>query len=205
MLQIDNSLLFPLLVLMSFLLGSVPSGFVISRIYGIDIRDHGSKNIGSTNVYRVLGKFPAFLTFFLDLIKGVLAMLLAKTMVPSSDFYFSVAPILGISAISGHCFSPFLSGQGGKGVATSFGVFLYLLPYATLFSLLTFVLVFYFSRYVSLASLFATITLLSISFCLRGFTPITFSILVTTMIITFRHKDNISRLLAGKENRFSRS
>ena len=107
MLQINNILVFPILIIMSFLLGSIPFGLVIGRLYGVDIRDHGSRNIGSTNVYRVLGKLPAFLTFSLDITKGVLVILLVKTLVPSSDFDLSVVLIFVIFSIFVYCFVPF--------------------------------------------------------------------------------------------------
>src|SRR5690606_35265233 len=115
------------------------------------------------------------------------------------------AAILGLAAILGHCFSPVLGGNGGKGIATSFGVFIYLAPAITFITFLIFVAVFYFSRYVSLASLVATFSLSGLLFLNFGLHPVTFVGVFTTIVVFIRHRENIKRLLIGKENRFTRA
>ena len=194
-------------LLVSFFVGSIPFGLWIGRIYGVDIRTLGSGNIGATNVYRNLGKLPGLATFFLDLFKGVFVILfgyLSSHLTLLGEWYYQ--PLFGMSAVIGHCFSPFLKGNGGKGVATSFGVFLYLIPLQAIFAFLGFVFMFILTRYVSLASLFATLTIMVLTAYSFGFGSImTLCIYVICLIVIIRHRENIKRLVEGKENRFSRA
>lgn len=194
-------------LLLSFFIGSVPFGLWIGKVYGVDIRTMGSGNIGATNVYRNLGKIPGLLTFLFDLLKGGIAIqcgaLFPELKIVGLDFY---QPLLGVFAVLGHCYSPFLSWNGGKGVATSFGVLLFLVPPQALTAFFMFVVVFYFSRYVSLSSISASLTVLVFSVSQFGISSLlAVSVLVISCLVIMRHKDNIERLVAGKENRFTRS
>lgn len=194
-----------LLTLFSFFLGAIPFGLAISKMHGVDIRKQGSGNIGATNVYRTIGKFAGVSTFLLDLFKGVLAIEISRFLMTYPAEFSESAAILGLAAILGHCFSPFLNGRGGKGIATSFGVFMYLAPTVTFITFIIFAAVFYFSRYVSLSSLISTFSLSVLLFLNYGLTPVTFVGVLTTLVVFLRHRENIKRLLVGKENRFARA
>jgi glycerol-3-phosphate acyltransferase PlsY len=204
----------------AYLLGSIPFGLLIGLSKGIDPRTAGSKNIGATNVARLLGPrfFP--IVFSLDLLKGLLPMLAAafilrgKPLTPTS---YSLWLLVGLSTILGHMFPVYLAFKGGKGVATSAGVILGLFPYYTLPAILTLLLwlvIFLTWRYVSLASILAALAfpLFYLTFALLlHWSPfkdqlplLIFSVLIATLV-TFRHRSNIARLRAGAEHRFTRS
>ena len=191
----------------SYILGSLPFGFLTAfAVKKIDIRRHGSGNIGATNVARVVGRPWGILVFILDLLKGLAAPLLVKAFtIQEYSFIYILAAIL---AICGHNWPLFLGFKGGKGVATSLGAvaglsFIYpQLWFALAGALIAWVLVFAISRYVSLASLAAaavlsaTVLMLGLPLTLKGF-----GILLLIFII-LRHRSNISRLKQGKEHRF---
>src|SRR3954454_21086531 len=150
-----------LLIAASYLLGSVPFGLMVGRAKGIDPRTAGSGNIGATNLGRLLGKKFFFLVFTLDMLKGMLPVLAAGLLVhdrPDTQQKFVLWLLVAFAAIAGHMFSIFLGFKGGKGVATSCGVLLGLWPYYTLPGLVSigsFIVVVYFSRYISLSSIVA--------------------------------------------------
>ena len=211
-----------LLLLSSYLIGSIPFGLVIGKgIAHIDIREHGSKNIGSTNAIRVLGKKLGFLVFFLDVFKGVLIVLLVKILriadvydAPIDDIYF------GVFAILGHGFPVFLNFKGGKVVATSLGVIFVISPLAAILCLIAFYLTLKISGYVSLASTFATLTVFTTALVLYfvGMEPTNFAryllgkVSLTTLIliscmallIIVKHRKNYIRLIKGTENSFKK-
>lgn len=195
----DSSLLLVSIIL-SFLFGSIPSGLIIGKIYGIDIRSAGSGNIGATNVLRTIGKKAGYLTFLFDMLKGLVPLIIFDAI--SSNELISYSPFVGLSAMLGHCFSPFLKFKGGKGVATGFAVFLYLLPIGGLISISIFILVFYLSRYVSLGSLISTSVFLFYTFIFTDDVILQASLSVATIILFLKHSANIKRLLKGEENRF---
>lgn len=199
-----------LLIHTAFFFGSIPSGLVVAKIFGINIREVGSGNIGATNVLRCVGKKAGYMTFLMDMAKGVVPLLFV-------DFLFSdgltyegglqlsnLVPIMGLAAIFGHCFSPFLKWNGGKGVATSFAVFLYIFPLGALLSFLLFAIVFYSFRYVSLASVVAAIAYPLSCFLFSESGIVTLVGVMAGSLIIFRHKANIVRLIEGTENKFSR-
>src|SRR5258708_7503576 len=149
------------LAVAAYVAGSIPFGLIVGRMKGIDVRKAGSGNIGATNVGRLLGKRFFFLVFLLDMLKGLIPMVLAATVArrtsPTPATYAMVL-LVGFAAIAGHMFSVFLGFKGGKGVATSAGVILGLWPYYTLPGLVAigaFLVVVYFWRYISLASMVA--------------------------------------------------
>ncbi|MES2571712.1 MAG: glycerol-3-phosphate 1-O-acyltransferase PlsY [Verrucomicrobiota bacterium] len=201
-----------LIFLAAYLLGSIPFGLLVARSQGIDIREHGSRNIGATNVWRVLGKKWGLTTFILDVLKGVLAVLLAKWIAthffPHTFRDLTFAGIIAaLGCIIGHTFPLWLGFKGGKGVATSLGVILGMMPVASVIVLAIWALVFKVSRYVSLASIVAAIALpvvvvaLLLVGNLHGWGNFYFACAAAILVIR-RHRDNINRLVQGTENRF---
>ncbi|MCU0793843.1 MAG: glycerol-3-phosphate 1-O-acyltransferase PlsY [Opitutaceae bacterium] len=213
-------MLLPLLIaaVIGYLLGALPFGWLIARKFGINIFEHGSKNPGATNVKRVLGeKFGAKgkragdLAFFLDALKGAAAVGVAKVVAAkwtsngSGDVSVEALAITGlVFALIGHSFSCWTRFKGGKGVATSAGGLFVLLPMPTLLALVAWVTVFQVSRYVSLASIVASIALPAAAWLLDA--PTAFAVLASILgvFVIARHKSNIGRLLNGTENKFAK-
>ena len=197
------SSLFYILLLISYLLGSIPFGLLISKMYGIDIRLHGSKNIGATNVYRILGKKLGLFTFFLDGLKGFLPTFLFPIIIGINDL--DISALFGVTAIIGHSFSVFLKFKGGKGVATSTGMIIGVLPFIFFIGLLVWIILFLIFRYVSLASIFGILTITICSW-LNNQSSLYLNILISliSILIIFLHRENIIRLINGTENKFSK-
>ncbi|HEX8373194.1 MAG TPA: glycerol-3-phosphate 1-O-acyltransferase PlsY [Chthoniobacterales bacterium] len=193
----------------AFLLGSIPNGFLIAKAKGIDIREHGSKNIGATNVLRVLGKGCGYTVFALDALKGAAAVLLGGFLTGWQPDHMGQI-IAAISCILGHSYTPWLGFKGGKGVATTAGVLLTLFhPAVLLIVLAVWVIFFYSTRFVSVASLAAALGIpLAVWFLVvRGNpqgTPIMIFSVVVCLLVFLRHKANIARLINGTETRFSK-
>ena len=189
-----------------YLLGSIPFAVIIARLCGVDILKAGSGNPGATNVKRVCGKTPGNICFVLDAAKGFFAT--AWPLYPSVfGVQFSAPQTLGYvglcSAIVGHSFSVFLKFRGGKGVATAIGGLLAVMFWAILAGLAVWVAVFYASRYVSLASLALAAALPVASYIIYPSMAGHFYIsLAIAVVIIFRHRSNIARLIKGTENRF---
>ncbi len=195
-----------ILLIVSFLIGSVPFGYIVSRaVKKIDIRRFGSGNVGATNVVRVVGKGWGGFVFFLDFLKGFAVPFLA---------YFAGEPvpyfpiILGVVAISGHNWTPFLKFRGGKGVATSFGVLLALcfsfesLWLILLFSLGVWLILLLLFRIVSLASILAGFSFMILSLFLSPSKEIEILGIVLFLFILIRHKKNIKKICVGTESKF---
>jgi len=200
-----------LLVGGAYLLGSVPTALLVARRFGIDIRQHGSGNVGSTNAARVLGWRWGLLVQAVDIAKGALAAGILPTLLPSAPA-LGVGFLAGIAATAGHCWSPWANFRGGKGVNTAAGALLVLAPTELLFSVGAFALVLLLSGYVSLGSLTAAVVV-PLSVGLRhavGALPSTdfpwmlAGSLVLSSIIVLRHRSNIERLRRGTEYRFER-
>ena len=184
--------------LASYLVGSMPSGLIFGKLFwGVDLRQHGSHNIGATNAWRTLGKGPGFLIFFLDFLKGVCGVYLGSL----SAFTPTAMVLGGLMAIVGHSCSVFLRFQGGKGVATGLGVIAMLMPETTLFIFLLWFLIVYFTGYVSLGSIVAAAAVPVLAWW--GNAPGVYTLfgLVAALFVTYRHKANIARLLAGTESK----
>ncbi len=189
-----------LFVILSYLLGSIPSGFIIGTLAGFDIRTAGSGNIGATNVARVIGKKSGLLTLVADTGKGFIPVFIAQQ-VALSD---AAVAMIGAAAFLGHLFPIFLKFKGGKGVATACGILLALAPPATLIVLVIFGVVFFASRIVSLSSMIAGIAApVVLWLCSYPRAPTLLSGFLGFMIV-FRHGANIQRLLNGTEPRFGR-
>lgn len=185
-------------ILAAYLLGAVPVGVLVSRLFfGVNIREHGSGNIGATNIFRTLGKGPAALTFAGDVFKAWLAVWLAWRL-GGDPMWGALGALL---AIVGNCWSVFLRWGGGKGVATGFGVFLGLAPMAVLPAALVWVVVAASFRYVSLASVMSSLCL-PVGVLLLGYpAPILVVSVVAAAIIVLRHRDNLTRLFLGTERK----
>jgi acyl phosphate:glycerol-3-phosphate acyltransferase len=197
----------------SYLLGSVPFGYVAGRLVGIDIRKAGSGNVGATNVVRVLGKGYGYTVFALDFLKGFGAVEISMLIAPGQLPEWNSPEIFGIlaamSSILGHLYSPWLKFRGGKGVATSAGALLALTPLATLIGVAVWVIVFWVTRYVSLASITAAIVLPIIILVVSSQDqnkgkPLVYSSACVAVVVIWRHRSNISRLIRGTEPRFTR-
>lgn len=192
-------------ILLSYLIGAVPFGLLLSRGKGINIREHGSKNIGATNVSRLLGKKLGFLTFLFDCAKGYFPMLLAAILLEESGDRQTVVALCGAAAVVGHMFPVYLGFKGGKGVATGLGVFLYLAPKTVMLSLVIFIGTVAVTGFVSLASLLASAMVLP---CLYFFSEPIWKLLLAGFIvfmIWIKHHENIGRLLKGTEKSFKKN
>jgi glycerol-3-phosphate acyltransferase PlsY len=194
-------------IIIAYLLGSIPSGFILGKTFkGIDIREYGSKNIGATNVIRVIGVIPGIISFILDFFKGFFAVQIGRWLLESQSSSFQILiACVGIAAILGHILPIFLHFKGGKGVATGAGVFVNIIPYPTLFATIAFAIILLIFRIVSLASLIAVITLFVSEMIMNipEFQEIPFLILTGIMmfLIIIRHKANIKRLKNGREKK----
>ncbi len=194
----DRVTVYIVFIIASYLLGSVPSGIVISRLMGKgDPRKSGSGNIGATNVGRTSGKLAGALTLLGDVLKGGVPVLLSLIYYPESLF----VSLVGLAAFLGHLFPVYLGFKGGKGVATGLGVMVVICPLATLLSAFVFIVTAALKKYVSLASMLAAAMLpVFMSFDPRGRNYVGMGVVVAVLVI-WKHKDNIKRLVAGTENR----
>lgn len=189
-------------LIIAYLLGSIPFGFILAKTKKIDIRRYGSGKIGAANIYRTLGIKAGILVLFADLAKGFVAVIIAKSLLDNPLAWASA----GFLAIVGHNWSVFLRFQGGRGVAAYFGGLLALyFPVGAISSILT-LLIMALSRYASLGSLLGSLSSVVLLFVFRGNllkefpVYLTYTMLGTTLIF-FQHRDNISRLLSGKERK----
>jgi glycerol-3-phosphate acyltransferase PlsY len=184
----------------SYLLGSIPFGYVLVRVfYGQDVRSTGSGNIGATNVSRTSPWLGA-LTLLLDACKGAAAVLMTRAVFPGQTILPGVA---ALAAIAGHVFPLWLKFRGGKGVATGLGSFLVLFPKTVLLTVGVFVLIFLAFRYVSLASMLAVALFPLLVWALHPVTPQMLALLVaSSILIVAKHDENIRRLLGQTEPRF---
>ncbi len=184
---------------LSFVIGSVPFGLLFGKMKGIDPREHGSRNIGATNVARTLGKSYGVLTLILDMFKGFLPVFAVSALFSDNTMVIALS---GLFAVVGHCFSLFLSFKGGKGVATGLGVALAVCPVSFLISIAVFLLVFRIWGYVSVGSLSAMLSFpISVYFLCPD--PFLESMAWTIcFIIWLKHSDNLKRLASGTEKRF---
>lgn len=186
-----------LFCILSFFLGSIPWGYLIGKTKGIDLRKTGSGNIGATNVMRVIGKKEALITLLLDILKGAIPVLVIK--LTSYGNNHILVGTVGICAILGHCFTPFLKFKGGKGVATSIGVLLSYMPLAGALTVLIWIITVKLSRISSLGAL-VSFALLPLNVILINYPKefLIFAWLFTILIYT-RHISNIKRLIKGEE------
>ena len=200
-----------LIIFASYLLGSLPTGFLIGKyLKNIDLRTIGSGSTGATNVLRNVGKWPALFVFIIDVGKGLIAVIIAKEfanqdLIDSNQGYMEV--LAGISAISGHIWPIWLKGKGGKAVATGLGMFLALSWKVGLASFGIFLLVLAKSKFVSLSSISAAILLpIFMFFYVGNFTnPYFYISLIVALLVIWKHRTNINRLLNGKESKINQN
>ena len=200
----------PLLVpsiLIGFLLGSVPTGFLIGRARGIDLRTQGSKNIGATNAFRVLGPRWGGLVFALDVAKGLVAALVPRWLAGGAtpDAVLMAQLAAGVASIFGHVFTPWLRFKGGRGVATSLGVFLGIIPVPTALAFLLWVILLLVSKRVSVGSIGAALAYPFLVYALAKDMPrgvVTAVTAAVALLVILRHTSNIRRLLSGTEPPF---
>jgi acyl phosphate:glycerol-3-phosphate acyltransferase len=198
-------------VLTAYLLGSIPTSVWVGRYFkGIDIREHGSKNAGATNTFRILGKRYGWLVLLTDIAKGTTAACLPFFLSQEAfsgykDEFLILQLVGGLSAVFGHVFPVFAQFRGGKGVATSLGIVIGINPPAAAVCLALFLLVFLTSRYVSLGAMISSLSFPIVSyFLIHNDTRIMiiFSIVLCTLVV-WAHRTNIQRLLNGTENRMN--
>ena len=197
-----------------YLLGALPFGYLVARARGVNIFAEGSKSPGATNVRRVLGSGAGNIVFALDVLKGATATALPKLYVAWADGRASeeammmdstalcVAGLVG--ALLGHSFSCFTKFRGGKGVATGAGGFFVLMPFATAIAAVVWVGTFYGTRYVSLASMLAALSLPLSALLLGNPLPLVLLAWIIAIFVVYRHRENCRRLIAGTENRFGK-
>jgi glycerol-3-phosphate acyltransferase PlsY len=197
-----------LTALIGYLLGSIPTGFLAGKARGLDIRMVGSGNIGATNVFRYLGAPAGVFVLLADAVKGWLAVAVAARLVcdwfdpaagPTAREWFRL--VAGLSAILGHNYTCWLHFKGGKGIATSAGVLVALVPWALLVALGVWVVVFAATRYVSLASILAAFVLPFATWLTGASTTLVVITAAMAALAIYKHKSNIQRLLKGTENR----
>lgn len=196
----------------AYLIGSLPFGFIIGKFKGIDIRQHGSGNIGATNVRRTLGKKYGILCFALDFLKGFIPVFLVNILIRRQIISLTdlVIVLVAFASVVGHMWPVYLKFKGGKGVSTIAGILLAIAPLSLITAGLCWALVFYSSRYVSLASLTATVILPVSAFFFSKFDvyslslPLQIMLMALSVLVILKHISNIKRLINGTENRFTK-
>jgi glycerol-3-phosphate acyltransferase PlsY len=197
-------------LVVAYLLGSIPTGFLVAKARGVDIRTVGSGNIGATNVFRYLGKPAGIFVLLADALKGWIAVAVVANLIlawwfadRSQTFHDALGVCAGVAAILGHNYTCWLQFKGGKGIATSAGVLIALVPKALLIILAVFIIVFLITRFVSLGSICASATLpFAEWFTSRNLIMTGVTAAIAALAI-YKHRGNIKRLLNGTENRIS--
>lgn len=189
-----------LVLLGSYLIGSIVTSDIVTRFKKTDLRSQGSGNVGATNTFRVLGSFYGIVVLLGDILKGVIAVLIGRWLNPFSNF--DLAIIAGILAIFGHIWPVYSKFHGGKGVATALGVVVGLTPWSLLVVIPTWVVIFVIFGYVSLASIFAAITypIAVYLFYAQDIYKLLFALILAILVI-YKHKSNLGRLMHGQEHR----
>jgi len=192
-------------IILAYLIGSFPTSFLLARIFkGIDIRKVGSGNAGATNVLRSVGKLPALITLVVDILKGTIVVTLVAGYFYSFDIdmrYDAYRGLMGLVVVCGHVWSVFLKFKGGKGVATTLGVAIGLTPFALIPSAFIWLVVFYITNFVSLASIMALLLFPAVTCILKySFYTILSSVVICSLSI-YKHNDNIRRLVRGEEKK----
>lgn len=203
-----NIIFYSLSIVAAYILGSIPSAVWIGKIfYGIDVREHGSGNAGTTNTFRVLGVKAGIPVFVIDVLKGFLAAsivyLHSSSLIPGTKDFINMQFFLGAAAVLGHIFPIFASFKGGKGVATLLGIVLAIVPIPAAISMAIFTVTLFLSRYVSLSSLVAGISfpiLVIVVFQTSTTSLMLFSVIVAVLLL-LTHQKNIERLIRKEENK----
>lgn len=188
-------------IIAAYLLGSIPFGYIVGKLHKIDIREHGSGNIGATNTFRVLGLKSGIIVVVLDAFKGALSVLIAKWL--GLDTLYQV--IVGIFATIGHTYTCFLHFKGGKGVATAAGTMAALSLPVLCLGLTVFGITIWITKYVSLGSILGVLSAALFSVLLHKDIEITIFVLIVWVVIVYKHKENIKRILNGTENKVGKN
>jgi len=188
---------FLITIIISYLFGSIPFGYIISKMKGIDITKLGSGNIGATNVGRYLGKKYFFIVLFLDALKGFIPTLLFKTI-----YGIEYGIIAGLFSVIGHSYTIFLKFRGGKGVATGLGISLALIPYETILGFIFWLIVLYISKIMAIASISSAIFVFLIVLIFEKNVLIKIIAGIIAFLIVLRHRHNIERIIKGTEPKF---
>jgi glycerol-3-phosphate acyltransferase PlsY len=188
-----------IIIVLAYLCGSIPTGVILTKRLGLDIRQMGSGNVGATNVARSAGKKVGLFTLLGDIVKGLIPVLMARFF----DLGETALACAAVAALLGHIFSPFLGFSGGKGVATGFGVLLGVAPLVILLALFLFMATFAVSRIVSLSSLIAAAATPLLLWWFAYPHARVYAGLLIALLIIIRHHENIVRLLHGQEQKFS--
>lgn len=196
--------------LMAYLIGSIPTAVWVGRAwFGIDVREHGSKNAGATNTFRVLGKKPGVFVLLIDVLKGVFAVVLPMMFWHEGALVYGLTSdrlqiLAAIAAVAGHIFPVFAGFRGGKGVATSLGVMIGILPLSAAVCLGIFIVIFMLSKYVSLGAICAAFCFpFSVLFLEPHREEMFYFSVVLSLAVIWAHKKNIRRLLKGEENKMN--
>jgi len=193
-------MIYSIYLILSYLVGALPFGQIFSRIKGnIDLQRVGSGNIGATNVARTLGIKWGLLTLLCDIGKGASIVFVALHLIKDTN----LAAFAGIVAVLGHCYPVYLKFKGGKGVATACGAFMVINPAAVSLAVIIFIIIMLITRMVSLSSLIAALNFPVLSSYLGASKMLVYGALVVALIITYRHKENIKKLIHGQESQFS--
>jgi glycerol-3-phosphate acyltransferase PlsY len=210
-----------IVILLSYLLGGIPSGVIVSKTFcGFDIREKGSGNMGSTNAFRVLGVKWGSVVQVADLLKGLLAVLLIAQLFNTDNLFSSdiaensmiVQIIAGISAVLGHIFSIYVKFKGGKGISTAGGMLFGVAPVDATIAIILFIIIIILTGYVSIGSMTAAITI-PVSVLIRhlffghevpGFNVLIYFLMALAVMLILAHISNIKRLINGTENRFDK-
>jgi glycerol-3-phosphate acyltransferase PlsY len=197
---------FGLSILVSYLIGAIPTAYIFGRVIkGIDIRQHGSGNVGATNAFRILGKGPGTVVLLIDILKGAIVTSLVADLFGLTDPLARV--FLGMVVVCGHNWTVFLNFKGGKGIATSLGVLIGLtiaipsIRPVVINTVLTWIVLFLISGYVSLASISAAVALPLLTLAFPQPFAVVFLTIILCIFVVFKHRPNIARLLEGKESK----
>lgn len=189
-----------IVLILSYLVGSIPFAYIFTRLWtGTDIREKGSGNVGSTNVLRTVGKGVALAAFAGDLLKGVFA-----AWIGFNYGGYNLAAVCSVAAVIGHCWPVFLGFRGGKGVATSAGIVLFLAPQVFAVLIILFIIIVALSRYVSLGSVLIAALLPLALFLFHKPSAIILMSLIMALLVIFRHRENIKRLSNGTEGKIGK-
>jgi len=196
-------------MLVAYLVGAIPWALIIGkRLYGVDPREHGSGNLGATNVFRVLGARASIITLLLDAAKGALAVVIASLLVPEAQFGFLAHEWTRVgammAAVFGHSYSPYIGFKGGKGVATSAGALAVLTPLVFVLELTIFALVVVLSRMVSLGSIVVAVLYpLLVWYVYPDNLPLQITVIILAVLVLWRHRSNMARIVRGQESKIT--
>lgn len=183
--------------IIGYIIGSIPFSFLVGKLIGrVDLRRKGSGNIGTTNVIRNLGLAPGLLAYVLDMLKGLVPVLVINSL-----WGYQAAVITSIGAIVGHCYSVFFNFQGGKGIAVSSGVLFALDPLIAVLLISGQLIIFFTTRLMGLASVISAILFPIVTYLLRGANPLFYASFFMTPFVIFQHRENLKRLIQGRENK----